>query len=78
MTTMQDKNDAPTLSWLPVAFPSVERTTPQTIATRDDTSTLVRTSNPHMTARIALVIGSDALMVSTKAAEAELNPRFVQ
>jgi hypothetical protein len=78
MTIVQDKKEAPTLSWLSGALPKVDRTTPQTMVLKLVISTLVNTSRPHVTANTALVIGSDALIVSTNAADDDSNPRFVQ
>jgi hypothetical protein len=58
-------------------LPTVDRTTPKTMATKLPTSGAVRTSIPHQTATDADVMGSDALMVSTKLASAPEKPRLV-
>jgi len=51
--------------------------TPTTILRRDDTSIPVKTSNPQATAKVADVIGSAALIVSTNEAEVPWNPTLV-
>eukprot|EP00547_Thalassionema_nitzschioides_P008359 CAMPEP_0194230686 /NCGR_PEP_ID=MMETSP0156-20130528/44539_1 /TAXON_ID=33649 /ORGANISM="Thalassionema nitzschioides, Strain L26-B" /LENGTH=80 /DNA_ID=CAMNT_0038963281 /DNA_START=488 /DNA_END=730 /DNA_ORIENTATION=- len=62
--------DPPALLLLPDTFPNVDSRTPKTMVLRERTSGMPSTSIPHITAVAALVIGSAALTVSTKAAEA--------
>mmetsp|Transcript_7528 Transcript_7528/g.8200 ORF Transcript_7528/g.8200 Transcript_7528/m.8200 type:complete len:85 (+) Transcript_7528:519-773(+) len=54
---------------VPVPLDEVDSNTPKTIAANEAISDPPNVSIPHMTATEALVIGSAALIVSTKAAE---------
>ena len=65
---------APLPLWL---FPTVDKTTPATIPANDNISEGLIDSNFHKTHNAALVIGSAALMVSTKAAEDPEKPTLV-
>jgi hypothetical protein len=55
----------------------VESKTPATMLAKLETSIRVKVSKPQLTAKLADVMGSAALMVSTKAAELPLNPILV-
>ena len=59
------------------AFPTVDKTTPTTKPAKLRTSLELNCSNFHHTATLADVMGSAALMVSTKAADAPPKPKLV-
>ena len=83
MTMKQDRIDDPIpplllLLVVGVLLPSVDVMTPQTIVNKLVTSTVFNLSRPQLTANTALVIGSDALTVSTNPADAASNATLVQ
>lgn len=78
MTVTQLRIESAKLAPLPpLVLPKVDNRTPATIVKSDVPSCTDSTSMPHMTAVAALVIGSAALTVSTNAADAPENDRFV-